>query len=129
MRVIVQVKKSLINDKGFTLVEILAVITILSLLMVFVVPNFLSLLNKSKASTIDIQKQMIISAARLYVEDCNNLQNKNVTCNFTVTDEKTIINLNDLISNGYINEVKNKDKTCNATITVKDEKYSVKLIC
>ncbi len=129
MRVIVQVKKSLINDKGFTLVEILAVITILSLLMVFVVPNFLSLLNKSKASTIDIQKQMIISAARLYVEDCNNLQNKNVTCNFTVTDGKTIINLNDLISNGYINEVKNKDKTCNATITVKDEKYSVKLIC
>ncbi len=128
MRVIVQVK-SLINDKGFTLVEILAVITILSLLMVFVVPNFLSLLNKSKASTIDIQKQMIISAARLYVEDCNNLQNKNVTCNFTVTDGKTIINLNDLISNGYINEVKNKDKTCNATITVKDEKYSVKLIC
>ena len=129
MRVIVQVKKSLINDKGFTLVEILAVLTILSLLMVFVVPNFLSLLNKSKASTIDIQKQMIISAARLYVEDCNNLQNKNVTCNFTVTDGKTIINLNDLISNGYINEVKNKDKTCNATITVKDEKYSVKLIC
>lgn len=129
MRVIVQVKKSLINDKGFTLVEILAVITILSLLMVFVVPNFLSLLNKSKASTIDIQKQMIISAARLYVEDCNNLQNKNVTCNFTVTDGKTIIDLNDLISNGYINEVKNKDKTCNATITVKDEKYSVKLIC
>lgn len=129
MRVIVQVKKSLINDKGFTLVEILAVITILSLLIVFVVPNFLSLLNKSKASTIDIQKQMIISAARLYVEDCNNLQNKNVTCNFTVTDGKTIINLNDLISNGYINEVKNKDKTCNATITVKDEKYSVKLIC
>ena len=129
MRVIVQVKKSLINDKGITLVEILAVLTILSLLMVFVVPNFLSLLNKSKASTIDIQKQMIISAARLYVEDCNNLQNKNVTCNFTVTDGKTIINLNDLISNGYINEVKNKDKTCNATITVKDEKYSVKLIC
>ena len=129
MRVIVQVKKSLINDKGFTLDEILAVITILSLLMVFVVPNFLSLLNKSKASTIDIQKQMIISAARLYVEDCNNLQNKNVTCNFTVTDGKKIINLNDLISNGYINEVKNKDKTCNATITVKDEKYSVKLIC
>ncbi len=129
MRVIVQVKKSLINDKGFTLVEILAVITILSLLMVFVVPNFLSLLNKSKASTIDIQKQMIISAARLYVEDCNNLQNKNVTCNFTVTDGKTIIDLNDLISNGYINEVKNKDKTCNATITVKNEKYSVKLIC
>lgn len=129
MRVIVQVKKSLINDKGFTLVEILAVITILSLLMVFVVPNFLNLLNKSKASTIDIQKQMIISAARLYVEDCNNLQNKNVTCNFTVTDGKTIIDLNDLISNGYINEVKNKDKTCNATITVKNEKYSVKLIC
>ena len=129
MRVIVQVKKSLINDKGFTLVEILAVITILSLIMVFVVPNFLSLLNKSKASTIDIQKQMIISAARLYVEDCNNLQNKNVTCNFTVTDGKTIIDLNDLISNGYINEVKNKDKTCNATITVKNEKYSVKLIC
>ncbi len=129
MRVIVQVKKSLINDKGFTLVEILAVITILSLLMVFVVPNFLSLLNKSKASTIDIQKQMIISAARLYVEDCNNLQNKNVTCNFTVIDGKTIIDLNDLISNGYINEVKNKDKTCNATITVKNEKYSVKLIC
>ena len=122
-------RKSLLNNNGFTLVEILAVITILSLLMVCVVPNFLSLLNKSKASTIDIQKQMIISAARLYVEDCNNLQNKNVTCNFTVTDGKTIIDLNDLISNGYINEVKNKDKTCNATITVKDEKYSVKLIC
>ena len=122
-------RKSLLNNNGFTLVEILAVITILSLLMVFVVPNFISILNRNKSSAVDIQKNMIVSAARLYVEYCSNLNNDDISCNFSTTGDNTKINLEDLVNNGYIENVVVSDKTCSGVITVTGEEYNVELNC
>lgn len=122
-------RKNLLNNNGFTLVEILAVITILSLLMVFVIPNFISILNRNKSSAVDIQKNMIVSAARLYVEDCSNLNNDDISCNFSTTGDNTKINLEDLVNNGYIENVVVSDKTCSGIITITDEEYNVELNC
>lgn len=120
---------STLNKKGFTLVEILAVITILSLLMVFVVPNFVKLVNDNKKTVSDIQKEMIINAAKLYVEDCNNIHNTDISCNFTSSGKETKINLDDLVNNGYIEKVVVNDKTCSGTVLKKENNYSVELNC
>ena len=52
------------NSKGFTLVELLAVIVILGLVMTIVVPNVASILNTSKDKLNDSQEEIIESAAR-----------------------------------------------------------------
>lgn len=115
------------NKKGFTLVEILCVITILSILFVFTVPNFIKTLNDKKETISEIEKNMIINAAKMYDEDCSNLTSK-TTCNYTTTGNETIINLKDLIDNGYINSSK-LDNKCTGIIRKKENKYSIELEC
>jgi len=47
-------KKSLINKKGFTLVELLAVIVILAIIALIAVPITLNVLEDSKKSSIKV---------------------------------------------------------------------------
>ena len=54
------------NKKGFTLVELLAIIFILTLLMVIVIPTVSNVINKSKKATYDIQINYILKAAYDY---------------------------------------------------------------
>ena len=51
------------NKKGFTLVELLAVIAILSILMVLIWPNILKMFSGGKRDTFKIQVDSIIRAA------------------------------------------------------------------
>ena len=58
-----------LNNRGFTLVEVLAVIVILSILMAIMVPNVGKILEKNKENNyVDLEKS-IISAAKIYVSD------------------------------------------------------------
>jgi type IV pilus assembly protein PilA len=56
-----------LNKKGFTLVELLAVIVILAVILVIAIPNVLSIIEKSrKDSTVNTAK-MMVKAAQLAV--------------------------------------------------------------
>lgn len=55
------------NRKGFTLVELLAVIVILGIIALIAVPNVLGTLNKSKGKLSQVQKETILSACKNYV--------------------------------------------------------------
>ena len=57
------------NGKGFTLVELLAVIVVLAIVLIIAVPGVLSIINKAKNSAYDRQIDMIKEAARLYVTE------------------------------------------------------------
>ena len=57
------------NNKGFTLVELLAVIVVLALIIGIAVPNAINLSNKSKKKMYISKVEMIIKAAQLYGED------------------------------------------------------------
>ena len=57
------------KNKGFTLVEILAVIVILGLLVTFAVPNIIKTAKKSKDNMFENKVGMIEKAAELYIED------------------------------------------------------------
>lgn len=56
--------------KGFTLVELLAVIALLAIIVAFIVPNVLKTFNKSKSSLSEVQKKQIEEALEMYLNDC-----------------------------------------------------------
>lgn len=57
------------NKKGFTLVEILAVVAILAILVIVAVPNVVKLFNEGSNDTMTIQENQVLDASKLYLED------------------------------------------------------------
>ena len=60
------------KKNGFTLVEVLAVISILGVVIVFVVPNLLSAFYKSRDILSDYEKNTIKDAGKMYITDLDN---------------------------------------------------------
>ena len=52
------------NKKGFTLVELLAVIIVLSLILVLIVPNVLNNMNNARRRTVAMYGQILVSNAQ-----------------------------------------------------------------
>lgn len=66
-----------LNNKGFTLVELLAVLVILVAIMSIAIPTINSSLERSKASQNEQRKKLLESAAELYEADHKNSIDKN----------------------------------------------------
>ena len=58
-----------LDKKGFTLVEVLAVIVILAILMVIMVPSVNHLINMNKGNSLKSLKNGILNSAKTYVSD------------------------------------------------------------
>jgi type IV pilus assembly protein PilA len=85
------IKKRLKDQRGVTLVELLAVVVILGIISAIAVPNIGKIIDNTKADAHVANAQQMANAARLYV----------LTEKPKVTLPKTI-ELNELISKGYI---------------------------
>ena len=81
-------KKNL-NNKGFTLIEVLAVIVILSILMAIMVPSVGNIMKKNKEDNYQNLKDSIISAAKIYISD-NRYQITVGSC--TTQNAKVVVN-------------------------------------
>ena len=57
------------NRNGFTLVEIIATIAILSLLSLLIMPNIMKNYNQSKIDAITIQKNKLVEAGDIFLDD------------------------------------------------------------
>lgn len=101
-----------LNNKGFTLVEMLAVVIILGVLTAITVPTVTTLIAKNQQDNLENLEKTIISAAKMYISD-NRYEiklNPDTTCGETrnilkinetsLTDSKLTIKT--LIANGYI---------------------------
>ena len=78
--------------KGFTLIELLAVIVILGIIFMIVMPNFIDVINGTRTSLNNEQKNAIIDAARQWgVSNLNEMNGKiyykGVEKNFVTIDE------------------------------------------
>ena len=58
------------NNKGFTLVEVLSVLFLISLVMIVVVKNFSKTVSLSKEESYKIMKNNILTASKDYITEC-----------------------------------------------------------
>ena len=79
-----------LNRKGFTLIEALAVIIILSMLMVITVPNVNKLINRQKDDALKNTEKSIINAAKIFFSDYKYEVTFNETCNNDNSNKLTI---------------------------------------
>ncbi len=132
------------DEKGFTLVEILAVLAIMGIILVIMVPTVNGIIQQNKQDNYDKLENNIIIAAKEYLSDyryeisidgiCeNDSQEKNIKSinNISITDSKIMIK--NLINKGYFNKntanIKNpldNSKVLNTTQSYIIVKYSCK---
>lgn len=89
------------NKKGFTLIETIMVIAILALLMLILVPNVISLINKNNIKSCQNLEASIKNAAKVYVT--NNKYQLGFSC-----DTEKEIKIQDLIDSGDLKLTDNK---------------------
>lgn len=83
------------NKKGFSLLEVLAVIVAISIITLLVVPNILNMVNNKRNNISETAKQMIYDAADLYV-------NENTGSYPIVNNSVYCIKLETLVNNGKL---------------------------
>ena len=99
------------NKKGFTLVELLAVIAILAILVLVAVPNVLSMFNKAKKDTFLTEAKNIFkeSASKYISDNMHNSNEGNIYCK-SETDSKNPLDM-DVGDTYYYIEKDNTGKT------------------
>jgi prepilin-type N-terminal cleavage/methylation domain-containing protein len=86
--------------KGFTLVELLAVIVLLAIILLIAVPNVLGIIDKSRGDANIRQQGLILGAVRAYA-----VENPPI---LPVIGTPEIIRINDLITRGILSpQIKN----------------------
>ena len=89
-----------INNKGFTLVELLAVLVILVAIMSIAIPTINSALERSKKNQTKQVEKILGSAASLYVSDHRRaLKDEEISC----------INVGTLVDEGYVTDEETED--------------------
>lgn len=116
----------LINNKnGFTFIELLCSVVMLSVFMLIALPNVIKLVNSGEKEIYTLQEEMIVKAAEMYKTNCA-VKNE---CVFTETAYKSIINIDDLVKYNYISPIKLNNKNCSGKVEIQNGKYKVKLEC
>ena len=98
-----------LNNKGFTLVELLAVVVILVIIMTVALPNISSSIERSQNKQDAAMEKVIISAGELYVS-----KHKASIKNKLSTISSCSISVQDLTSENYLSseDVSNYSSSC-----------------
>lgn len=86
------------NSKGFTLVELIAVITVLAIVALITVPAVNNAIKKSQEKALKAQEEVIVESAKKYA-----LENIEILPKFDLGEK--IIYVRDLVSGGYLEKV------------------------
>lgn len=131
-----------LNYKGFTLVELLAVIAIMGMLAVIMVPTISGVIEENKTNNSENLKNSIKSSARAYISDnryeikldnksCNNNNKREIFSinNKTIPESKITVEL--LVNEGYlkINSGEIINPETNKTINKRESNIEVKYNC
>jgi prepilin-type N-terminal cleavage/methylation domain-containing protein len=124
------------NNKGFTLIELIGVIIIIGLIAIVAVPSFTEQVNKSALTTFIAYENSMEDAAKNAVLDC--IGNNSSKCSLPGKGDTLNISLDELIEEGFIDEFKSpKGGSCdlkNSYVKVTNRgnlnyKFNVCLIC
>lgn len=87
------------NKKGFTLVELLAVIVILAVIMLIAVPVISNLIQKNKEKAYEAKMELILKQAKLYAKDNKILYSSTKRDGIYVCEKVTV---QQLLTAGYL---------------------------
>lgn len=93
--------KNKINNKGFTLVEVLGVLVIIAAITVIAIHNLGGTMSASKEETYKIMKNNIISAGYTYIKEC---EAGTTECDFSYS-ENNRFSASNLKESGYFNDL------------------------
>lgn len=116
-------------NKGFTLVELLAVIVILMVILAITIPNFMKTISKSEKKAFISSVDLVLTAAETYVTDKTNnfiLPAINVGKRVTVTEltiAENLTNTNDIINSIVV--VYNDNGTYKLYAFISDGRYKI----
>ena len=122
------------NKKGFTLVEILAVLVILSLLLILTIPSIRDALTNGKNKINEINKKQIEDAAKIIVDEviyCNMTEIAKDALKDETSDEISCSIAKTKLINGVNIDLKHlelddKSSKCSGTINVKIDSETYK---
>lgn len=113
------------NKKGFTLVELIAVITILGVICMIAIPSYNNYIKKAKDKKCEADKLAIIDATKTFINDCIS-KNKCVTNeNISHYVGNSNLKVSVLISNSYLNSDYTKYDSNSINIKKEDDIYNV----
>ena len=78
------------NKKGFTLVELLGTLVVIALISILVVPRIINWYSNSTDNYVELNEELIVEGARIYVEDHPNDFPKNAGSVYQVTMQQMI---------------------------------------
>ena len=87
-----------LNNKGFTLIEVLSVVAILSLLIIIVVPNVGKMIKKNNNDSYNNLKDNIIVASKVYLSD----NRYNIVLEKICENDNDIINIKSIDNDGLV---------------------------
>ena len=94
------------NNKGFTLIELMAAIILLAIIMSITAASVVGLINSSKENSYKILVDNIKIGAQAYFEECENVDiigNTSISCSGYSSSTKTFqFSLNDLLTYGFL---------------------------
>lgn len=91
------------NNKGFSLVEVLASLTIISLIIIVILNVSKNTLSMNKEKAYEIMKNNISKASENYIRECDL---KQIECNLNWDNNKTSFYVEKLKQSGYYNNLK-----------------------
>ena len=115
------------KNKGFTLVEILGVMTLLGIIFALIYPNVMHMMDQAKQNEYEDYQDNIFLAAEAYVN-----ANSELSSRLVAEGNQVIITYSDLLQNGYLStKIVEPDSgktvadlpTKTVTITVKNKKF------
>lgn len=90
-----------LNDKGFTLVELLAVLVILAAIMGIALPSITSSMERNKDKQNESKEKLLESFAEIYVSDHKVAIYDNLV---SIHADECYIDISDLRNNGYLSD-------------------------
>lgn len=118
------------NQKGFTLVELLVTIAIVAIISGLVFPNLTNMISKNKTQKFEYYTNTLKEGAKLYVESYEDdiFYDENITC--------AILSYDELYSKSLIKNYSDSKITCNnektfvkVTKQSNKYKYEVSVLC
>lgn len=112
------------NRKGFTLIEVLAVIVLIGIIGVLVIPSIIDTVNIGKKSSYELMIKNIVTASKMYYEECEygDLSDESKYGSYAckISNNAVVINLDSLANTGFLDSTFDKEKNKKVVIDTRN---------